>query len=127
MAKKKASIPFLSLTSIVFLPWCISFTCKKGMEYWVTNWWNTKQSEIFLNIIQEKSILKKFMELEELFFLDELLKEYSETRLQILRTGIHKETIQFDQDAQRRSYLYNFALLDKYNLFHYSKWLFYSR
>nr|NP_084810.1 envelope membrane protein [Lotus japonicus]P58155.1 RecName: Full=Potassium/proton antiporter CemA; AltName: Full=Chloroplast envelope membrane protein A; Short=CemA [Lotus japonicus]QPF16845.1 envelope membrane carbon uptake protein [Lotus corniculatus]BAB33208.1 hypothetical protein [Lotus japonicus] len=94
MAKKKASIPFLSLTSIVFLPWCISFTCKKGMEYWVTNWWNTKQSEIFLNIIQEKSILKKFMELEELFFLDELLKEYSETRLQILRTGIHKETIQ---------------------------------
>ncbi|KAJ6894047.1 hypothetical protein NC652_027960 [Populus alba x Populus x berolinensis] len=29
-----------------------------------------------------------------------------------------------DQDAQRRSYRYDFALLDKYNFIHYSKWLF---
>lgn len=64
------------------------------MESWFTNWWNTQQSEIFLNIIQEKSILKKFIEFEELFLLDEMLKEYPETRLQNLRTGIYKETIQ---------------------------------
>nr|YP_009767842.1 chloroplast envelope membrane protein [Dermatophyllum secundiflorum]QIS98460.1 chloroplast envelope membrane protein [Dermatophyllum secundiflorum] len=94
MAKKKAFISLLYLTSIVFLPWCISFTFKKNMESWVTNWWNTRQSEIFLNIIQEKSILKKFIEFEELFLLDEMLKEYPETRLQNLRTGIYKETIQ---------------------------------
>ena len=94
MAKKKAFIPLLYLTSIVFLHWCISFTFKKSLEYWVTNWWNTRQSEIFLNIIQEKSILKKFIEFEELVLLDEMLKEYPETRLQNLRTGIYKETIQ---------------------------------
>nr|YP_010625611.1 envelope membrane carbon uptake protein [Indigofera argentea]WBG94340.1 envelope membrane carbon uptake protein [Indigofera argentea] len=94
MAKKKAFIPLLYLTSIVFFPWCISFTFKKSMESWFTNWWNTRQSEIFLNIIQEKSILKKFIEFEELFLLDEMLKEYPETRLQNLRTGIYKETIQ---------------------------------
>nr|UXL83892.1 envelope membrane protein [Dermatophyllum secundiflorum] len=94
MAKKKAFISLLYLTSIVFLPWCISFTFKKNMESWVTNWWNTRQSEILLNIIQEKSILKKFIEFEELFLLDEMLKEYPETRLQNLRTGIYKETIQ---------------------------------
>nr|YP_010513652.1 envelope membrane protein [Cratylia mollis]UXL85223.1 envelope membrane protein [Cratylia mollis] len=94
MAKKKTFIPLLYLTSIVFLPWCISFTFKKSLESWFTNWWNTRQSEIFLNDIQEKSILKKFIEFEELFFLDEMLKEYSETRLQNLRTGIYKETIQ---------------------------------
>nr|YP_009765353.1 envelope membrane protein [Conzattia multiflora]QIS95630.1 envelope membrane protein [Conzattia multiflora] len=96
MAKKKAFIPLLYLTSIVFLPWWISFSFKKNMEAWVTNWSNTRQSEIFLNDIdiQEKSILKEFIELEELFLLDEMIKEYPETRLQNLRIGIYKETIQ---------------------------------
>lgn len=64
------------------------------MESWVTNWWNTGQSEIFLNDIQEKSILEKFIELEEILFLDEMIKEHSETRLQKLGIGIRKETIQ---------------------------------
>nr|YP_009402367.1 envelope membrane protein [Dichrostachys cinerea]APA33008.1 envelope membrane protein [Dichrostachys cinerea]QGA84797.1 envelope membrane protein [Dichrostachys cinerea] len=94
MAKKKAFIPLLYLTSIVFLPWWISFSFKKNMESWVTNWSNTRQSEIFLNDIQEKSILKKFIELEELLLLDEMIKEYSETCLQNLRIGTYKETIQ---------------------------------
>nr|QWY85290.1 chloroplast envelope membrane protein [Erythrophleum africanum] len=94
MAKKKAFIPLLYLSSIVFLPWWISFSFKKNMESWVTNWSNTRQSEIFLNDIQEKSILKKFIELEELLLLDEMIKEYPETRLQNLRIGIYKETIQ---------------------------------
>nr|YP_009768847.1 envelope membrane protein [Erythrostemon calycinus]QIS99465.1 envelope membrane protein [Erythrostemon calycinus]QXO89763.1 envelope membrane protein [Erythrostemon calycinus] len=94
MAKKKAFIPLLYLTSIVFLPWWISFSFKKNMESWVTHWSNTRQSEIFLNDIQEKSILQKFIELEELLLLDEMIKEYPETRLQNLRIGIYNETIQ---------------------------------
>ena len=64
------------------------------MEFWVTNWSNIRQSEIFLNDIQEKSILKEFIELEELLLLDEMIKEYPETRLQNLRIGIYNETIQ---------------------------------
>ena len=94
MTKKKAFTPLLYLASIVFLPWWISLSLNKSLESWVTNWWNTKQSETFLNDIQEKSILEKFIELEELFFLDEMLKECPETHLQKLRMGIHKETIQ---------------------------------
>nr|AOW68613.1 chloroplast envelope membrane protein [Afzelia africana]AOW68696.1 chloroplast envelope membrane protein [Intsia bijuga] len=94
MAKKKALIPLLYLTSIVFLPWWISFSFKKSLESWVTNSWNTWQSEIFLTDIQEKSILQKFIELEELFLLDEMIKEYPETRLQNLRIGIDKEMVQ---------------------------------
>nr|UCS40443.1 envelope membrane protein [Astragalus calycosus var. calycosus] len=94
MAKKKALIPLLCLTSIVFLPWWISLTFNKSLESWVTNLWNTKESEIFLNLIKEKSILNKFIEFEELFLLDEMLKEYPETRLENLRIGIYKETIQ---------------------------------
>nr|YP_010981288.1 CemA protein [Chroesthes longifolia]WOE90466.1 CemA protein [Chroesthes longifolia] len=94
MAKKKAFTPLFYLTSIVFLPWWISLSFTKSMESWVTNWSNTGQSEIFLNDMQEKSILEKFIELEEILFLNEMIKEYSETHLQKIPIGIHKETIQ---------------------------------
>lgn len=77
------------------MPWWISLSFNKSLESWVTNWWNTRQSEIFLNGIQEKNILEKFIELEEILLLEEMIKEYSETHLQNLRIGIHKETIQF--------------------------------
>nr|YP_009442243.1 envelope membrane protein [Iodes cirrhosa]ATN95325.1 envelope membrane protein [Iodes cirrhosa] len=94
MAKKKAFTPLLYLASIVFLPWCISLPFNKSFESWVTNWWDTRQSEILLNDIQEKSILEKFIELEELLLLEEIIKEYSETDRQKFRIGIHKEMIQ---------------------------------
>nr|YP_009484626.1 chloroplast envelope membrane protein [Fagopyrum luojishanense]YP_010144352.1 envelope membrane protein [Fagopyrum leptopodum]YP_010940898.1 envelope membrane protein [Fagopyrum gracilipes]UFZ13483.1 chloroplast envelope membrane protein [Fagopyrum longistylum]ARD73491.1 chloroplast envelope membrane protein [Fagopyrum luojishanense]QQL92593.1 envelope membrane protein [Fagopyrum leptopodum]QQL92678.1 envelope membrane protein [Fagopyrum leptopodum]WLS50414.1 envelope membrane protein [Fa len=94
MAKKKAFIPLLVLVSIVFLPWWSFLAFKKSLEYWVTNWWNTKQSETLLNNITEKGLLEKFIELEELLLLDNLIKEYPETHLKELRIGIHKETIQ---------------------------------
>nr|YP_009716061.1 envelope membrane protein [Suaeda glauca]QGL09186.1 envelope membrane protein [Suaeda glauca]UQK97030.1 envelope membrane carbon uptake protein [Suaeda salsa] len=94
MEKKKALIPFLYLVSIVFLPWWIPLSFQKSLESWVTNWWNTKQSETFLNDIQEKDLLEKFIKLEELHLLDELIKEYPETKLQKFRIGIHNETIQ---------------------------------
>jgi len=94
MAKKKSFLPFLYLTSLVFLPWWISLLFNKSLESWITNWWNIRQSETFLTDIQEKSILEKFIELEELLLLDEMIKEYPETHLQTPRLGIHKETIQ---------------------------------
>ena len=92
--KKKTFIPLLYLTSIVFLPWWISFLFNKSLESWVINWCNTSKSETFLNDMQEKGILEKFIELEELVRLDEMIKEYPETHLQEFRIGIHKETIQ---------------------------------
>jgi hypothetical protein len=94
MPKKKAFTPLLYLASIVFLPWWISLSFNKCLKSWVINWWNTSQSETFLNEIQEKNILEKFIELEELVLLDEMIKEYSETHLQKIGIGIHKETIQ---------------------------------
>nr|YP_010286806.1 envelope membrane protein [Hydrocharis dubia]UKT60847.1 envelope membrane protein [Hydrocharis dubia] len=94
--KKKAltSLPYLA--SIVFLPWWISLSFNKCLEPWITNWWNTRQSETFLNDIQEKSVLERFIELEELLLLDEIIKEYLETHIEIqkLPIGIYKETMQ---------------------------------
>nr|ARD01309.1 envelope membrane protein [Polylepis australis]ARD01541.1 envelope membrane protein [Polylepis sp. SCZ-2017] len=92
MAKKKVFISLLYLAFIVFLPWWISLSFKKSLESWITNWWNISQSEIFLNDIQEKSILKKFIDLEELLRLEEMIKEYPETHFQKLRVEIYKET-----------------------------------
>nr|YP_010320477.1 envelope membrane protein [Parnassia wightiana]UJJ83523.1 envelope membrane protein [Parnassia wightiana] len=92
MEKKKAFTLLLYLVSIVFLPWWVSFSFQKNLESWVTNWWNTREFETFLNDLQEKIILEKFIELDELFLLEEMIKEYPETHLQKL--GIHKETIQ---------------------------------
>nr|AEX37317.1 envelope membrane protein [Arbutus unedo] len=94
MSKKNTFTPLLYLASIVFLPWWISLSFTKCLESWLINWWNTSQSETFLNDIQEKKILEKFIELEELLLLDEMIKEYSETHLQKIHIGIHKETIQ---------------------------------
>nr|YP_010911580.1 chloroplast envelope membrane protein [Tillandsia lymanii]WIL87769.1 chloroplast envelope membrane protein [Tillandsia lymanii] len=94
MKKKKALPSFPYLVSIVFLPWWVSLSFNKCLELWVTNWWNTGQSKTLLNIIQEKNVLERFIELEELFLLDEMIKEYPGTHIQKLRIGIHKETIQ---------------------------------
>nr|YP_009401762.1 chloroplast envelope protein [Dendrobium jenkinsii]BAX89375.1 chloroplast envelope protein [Dendrobium jenkinsii] len=97
MKKKKALASLPYLVSILFLPWWISLSFNKCLETWVLNWWNTRQSEIILNDIQEKNVLERFMELEELFLLDEMIKEYSETHMQRFRIGMHKETIQLVQ------------------------------
>nr|QKY63187.1 chloroplast envelope protein [Acer pilosum] len=97
MTKKSASIPLRYLSFIVFvvfLPRWITLSFNKSLESLVTNWWNTRQSETFLNDIQEKSILEKFIEFEELFLLDEMVKEFPERHLQKFRMGLHKETIQ---------------------------------
>nr|YP_010458771.1 envelope membrane protein [Brexia madagascariensis]UUA70235.1 envelope membrane protein [Brexia madagascariensis] len=93
MAKNKVFTPFLYLASIVFLPWWVSLSFQKSLESWITNWWNTRESETFLNDIKEKTILEKFIELDELFLLEEMIKEYPETHLQKLRIAIHKEMI----------------------------------
>uniref|UniRef100_UPI0030E4EE99 chloroplast envelope membrane protein n=1 Tax=Sagina japonica TaxID=254022 RepID=UPI0030E4EE99 len=94
LEKNKVFIAFLYLVSIVFLPWWIVLSFQKSLESWVTNWCNIKQSEPFLNHIQENRFLEKLIELEELHLLDEMVKEYPETHLQKLRIGIHNETIQ---------------------------------
>nr|YP_010528402.1 chloroplast envelope membrane protein [Paraquilegia microphylla]UXW65216.1 chloroplast envelope membrane protein [Paraquilegia microphylla] len=94
MPKNKAFNPLLYVTSMVFLPWWISLLFNKSMESVVTNCWNAGQSEVFLNNIQEKGVLEKFIELEELFLLDEMIKEYPDTHIQKLHIGIHEETIQ---------------------------------
>nr|YP_009466336.1 chloroplast envelope membrane protein [Genlisea filiformis]AUN28391.1 chloroplast envelope membrane protein [Genlisea filiformis] len=94
MAKTKAFNTLFYLASILFLPWWISLSFTKSIESWVTNWSNTHKFEIFLNIIQENSLLEKFLELEEILFVDQIIKESSERDLKKFTIEVHKETLQ---------------------------------
>lgn len=93
MKKKKTSSSFPYFVSIAFLPWSVFLSFRECLELWISNWWNTSQSETLLNYIQEKYILERFIEFEELFFLEEMKKEYSETYIKKPSIEIHKETI----------------------------------
>lgn len=85
---------FLYLVFIVLLPWGVSFSFNKCLELWIKNWWNTRQSQTLLTAIQEKRVLERFMELEDLFILDEMIKEKPNTHVQNPPIGIRKEIIQ---------------------------------
>nr|WRM53836.1 chloroplast envelope membrane protein [Echinodorus grisebachii] len=92
MKKKKGSISLPSIASIVFLPWSISLSFNNCLEPWITNWWNSRQPETFLNDIQENRVLERFIELDELLLLDERIKNSARAHIQTI--GIHKETMQ---------------------------------
>lgn len=68
MKKKKTSSSFPYFVSIAFLPWSIFLSFQECLELWISNWWNTSQSETLLNYIQEKYVLERFIEFEQLFF-----------------------------------------------------------
>nr|YP_009239076.1 chloroplast envelope membrane protein [Monsonia emarginata]AKF42877.1 envelope membrane protein [Monsonia emarginata]AML26900.1 chloroplast envelope membrane protein [Monsonia emarginata] len=91
---KKALTPFLYLASIVFLllPFWIPLLFTKILESWFTDFWNIRQPEAFLNDIQKKILIEKFIELEELLLLDEMINDCPKMDFRI---GIHKETIEF--------------------------------
>ncbi|XBH73018.1 hypothetical protein VPH35_100193 [Triticum aestivum] len=95
MKKKKALPSLLYLVFIVLLPWGVSSSFNKCLELWIKNWWNTRQSETLLTDIQEKRILERFIELEELSLLDEMIKGKLKIHVQKPPTGIHKEIIQW--------------------------------
>nr|YP_010310739.1 envelope membrane protein [Paracladopus chiangmaiensis]UMY76273.1 envelope membrane protein [Paracladopus chiangmaiensis] len=92
--KKKAFSSVLYIISIIVVPWCISFLFNKTVESWVFHSRNTSQSEIFLNTSQETSIIEKFIELKELFLVEEMLKEYTETDPQKSFIPLHTQTIE---------------------------------
>ncbi|KAK1628847.1 hypothetical protein QYE76_003162 [Lolium multiflorum] len=90
--KKKALPSLLYLVFIVLLPWGVSFSFNKCLELWIKNWWNTRQSETLLPYIQEKRILERFIELEELSLLDEMIKEKLKTHKDTCTNTSYRDT-----------------------------------
>nr|YP_009403426.1 chloroplast envelope membrane protein [Downingia cuspidata]ASA34619.1 chloroplast envelope membrane protein [Downingia cuspidata] len=123
MTKKKALTPLFYLASIVFVPRSISFLFTKSIESWVINWWNAAPSETFLNESEEKSILDKFIDLDELLLLDEMIKEYAKTPFQNLLQNETIHLMKMHNEGRIHTILYfstnliSFLILSSYSLF----------
>nr|YP_010760209.1 chloroplast envelope membrane protein [Cuscuta haughtii]WEY30182.1 chloroplast envelope membrane protein [Cuscuta haughtii] len=107
---KKKNI-FTPLSFLVFLPWWIYLALNQCMGSWLTHWWNTRQSELFLNRIQENNILEKFIEVEDFLFLDELIQNAFPTDPQKLNNQIYKEAIKLINIQNENSIQMIFHLL----------------
>eukprot|EP01018_Ginkgo_biloba_P009543 Gb_18347 [translate_table: standard] len=90
VAKYKASTYLQYLTFLVFLP-DLNFILE-GLGPWVTNWWNTSQSQFF-PYLQEENSLERFGEIEDLFLLGIMGEDYLETYSQDICIEIHKKII----------------------------------
>nr|YP_010760508.1 chloroplast envelope membrane protein [Cuscuta polyanthemos]WEY30481.1 chloroplast envelope membrane protein [Cuscuta polyanthemos] len=103
MTKNKVFPPLLYVSVLIVLPWSIYLALNQSLGSWLTHWWTTRQSELFLNNIQEITILEKFVELEDFLFLEQLIKKDFPTAPQQFHTRIYQEAIQLIQSQNERS------------------------
>lgn len=94
VSEYKASASLRYLACLVVLPWVIPISLRKGLEPWVTNWWNTVKSQKIFDYLQEQNALGRFEKIEELFLLERMVEDSLGTHSQSIRIEIHKETIQ---------------------------------
>nr|YP_009159024.1 putative hemebinding protein [Amentotaxus argotaenia]YP_010258641.1 putative hemebinding protein [Amentotaxus yunnanensis]AKP55021.1 putative hemebinding protein [Amentotaxus argotaenia]UIX22749.1 putative hemebinding protein [Amentotaxus yunnanensis] len=103
VAKYKALASLQYLACLIVLPWGISISLQKGLESWVTNWWDTGQSKKIFDYLQEDNALGKFEKIEELFLLERMVEDYSETHSQDICIEMQKKMIQlvkiYNQDC----------------------------
>ena len=91
VAKYKALASLQYLTCLIVLPWGISISLQNGLEPWVTNWWNTGQSKKIFDYLQEEDTIRKFEKIEELFLLEIMMEDSSETHSQDIRVEMQKK------------------------------------
>nr|YP_009629204.1 chloroplast envelope membrane protein [Thuja sutchuenensis]YP_009629287.1 chloroplast envelope membrane protein [Thuja occidentalis]YP_009829314.1 chloroplast envelope membrane protein [Thuja koraiensis]YP_010980780.1 chloroplast envelope membrane protein [Thuja standishii]ASN65384.1 chloroplast envelope membrane protein [Thuja sutchuenensis]ATN40400.1 chloroplast envelope membrane protein [Thuja occidentalis]QEZ90437.1 chloroplast envelope membrane protein [Thuja koraiensis]QHY00105.1 en len=103
VAKYKVLASLQYLICLIVLPWGISISLQNGLESWVTNWWNTGQSKKIFDYLQEEDIIRKFEKIEELFLLEIMMEDSSETHSQDIRVEMQKKMIQlvliYNQDC----------------------------
>nr|AQM39342.1 envelope membrane protein [Platycladus orientalis] len=101
--KYKALASLQYLACLIILPWGISISLQNGLEPWVTNWWNTGQSKKIFDYLQEEDTIRKFEKIEELFLLEIMMEDSSETHSQDIRVEMQKKMIQlvkmYNQDC----------------------------
>nr|YP_009522188.1 putative heme-binding protein [Larix occidentalis]ACP52209.1 envelope membrane protein [Larix occidentalis]AXQ01224.1 putative heme-binding protein [Larix occidentalis] len=94
VAKYKALASLRYLACLVVLPWIIPILLRKGLEPWITDWWNTGQSYKIYDYLQEENALERFERIEDLFLLEKMLEDSLGTYSQDLPIELHEETIQ---------------------------------
>nr|NP_683815.1 envelope membrane protein [Chaetosphaeridium globosum]Q8M9X3.1 RecName: Full=Potassium/proton antiporter CemA; AltName: Full=Chloroplast envelope membrane protein A; Short=CemA [Chaetosphaeridium globosum]AAM96506.1 chloroplast envelope membrane protein [Chaetosphaeridium globosum] len=104
LAKYHTWVSLQYVASLIFLPWLITKLCQNlFLQSWIENWWNTSQSQIFINLSQQTKALQRLQQLEELLWLDMAMSERIEGQPQDLGALIHQRTIQlaeyYNQDS----------------------------
>nr|QUG10545.1 chloroplast envelope membrane protein [Hymenophyllum wrightii] len=70
-----ASIQYIGY--LFLFPFIIPMILKNWfLEPWIKDWWNSSQSQIFLNLFQEERALKRLQEVEGLVWLNEIMRDY---------------------------------------------------
>nr|YP_010286713.1 chloroplast envelope membrane protein [Scapania undulata]UKT60635.1 chloroplast envelope membrane protein [Scapania undulata] len=95
LAKYQALASLQYIGCLIIIPLLIALFFQKCFsEPWIYNWWNNNQSQIFLTSFQEEKALEKLQEIEELFWLDQIITNSSFTiQSKNLTGGIHQQTV----------------------------------
>jgi len=95
LAKYQALASLQYIAYLIFIPSAISiFSQKCLLEPWISHWWDSQQSQVFLASFQEEKALEKLQEIEELSWLDQIIASPSlERQSQDLGDEIHRQII----------------------------------
>ena len=101
LAKYQAVASLQYMISLIILPWLFSLLFQTFLfKPLVENWWNTRQSQVFLNISQEQKALTRLQDTEELVWLDmvisspQIFNSHQYSTEQDLSSQIHQKTVE---------------------------------
>nr|UFK63145.1 chloroplast envelope membrane protein [Osmunda mildei] len=95
LAKSQALSSIQYIGCLLFLPFIIPIFSKRWfLEPWIKNWWNTSQSQIFINPFQEERALERLQEVEGLLWLDKVMTDPVNNQSQDSDIDVYDETIQ---------------------------------
>nr|YP_009560136.1 chloroplast envelope membrane protein [Vandenboschia speciosa]AZZ71261.1 chloroplast envelope membrane protein [Vandenboschia speciosa] len=95
LAKYQALASIQYIGCLLFFPSIIPIILNHWfLEPWIRDWWNTSQSQIFINLFQEEKALKRLQEVEGLAWLNEMLTDSVDTQSQNYDAIVYDKTIQ---------------------------------
>nr|YP_009549544.1 chloroplast envelope membrane protein [Histiopteris incisa]AYW16703.1 chloroplast envelope membrane protein [Histiopteris incisa] len=94
LAKNQALISLQYVGYFLLPPLTISICLRNWfLEPWIRSWWNTPQTQVFINPLQEEKALKQLRKVEALLWLDDATGNFADTQLQNYDANVYSETI----------------------------------
>nr|YP_010958426.1 envelope membrane protein [Vandenboschia auriculata]ALO81733.1 envelope membrane protein [Vandenboschia auriculata] len=95
LAKYQALASIQYIGCLLFFPSIIPIILNRWfLEPWIRDWWNTSQSQLFINLFQEEKALKRLQEVEGLAWLNEMLTDSVDTQSENYDAIVYDKTIQ---------------------------------
>lgn len=104
LAKYQATASVQYIVCLIFLPWLFSTICKiMFLQPLISNYWDTMQTQVFLNASQEERALRRLQQIEELLWLDILIVSVQNKHIQDMVGQIHSKTLELVDIYNRES------------------------